>query len=321
MRPHVLFACAGALLAGCMLDPLVDDGDRASVHILPPGADAPRVDDEPERVHQITVHDGLDDGELEEAAGVIARRTGWAAGAEVRYWAFGPAPRIGAPVYVLVDSAGARIDHPYLLDTMPGDAGYSPFRRIVNVAVTDRYRGERLPTVRALTDAIELGLVYEPLSSGRWVNLPVVPPGTTLEVGGDRAPAAPLEVYAGGYRVDAFALGGERGVQPLRGGALPTAQYAALREGPAVAFVATPVFQLAVPAAPPAMSFNYTPLVFRVEVRLAPGVVAADEVHGDSDLFTRSMSGAITAVTARVASFEITARTENWPLQFTEGEP
>ena len=57
------------------------------------------------------------------------------------------------------------------------------------------------------------------------------------------------------------------------------------------------------------------------EVRLAPGVVAADEIHGDADLFTRSMSGAISAMTARVATFEITDRTENWQLQFEEGVP
>ena len=62
-------------------------------------------------------------------------------------------------------------------------------------------------------------------------------------------------------------------------------------------------------------------LVFRVEVRLAPGVVAADAVHGDADLFTRSGSGAITATTALVDDFTITERVDNWPVQFTEGEP
>lgn len=308
-------------LPGCLLEPLVDDGERTSVYILPPGADIPRIDIEPERVHQITVHDGLDDGPLEDAAGVIARKTAWSAGAQVAYWSFGPAPRIGAPLYVLLDGDGARVDHPYLLDSMPGDAGYAAVRRIMNVVVTDRYAGERLPTLRALTDAVELGLVYEPLSSGTWVNLPVVPPGTTLEVGGARPPAAPIEVYAGGFRVDAFQLGGARGVQPLRNGALPTAHASVLREGTAVAFKPEPIFQLAIPAAPPEMTFNATPLVFRVEVRLAPGVIAADAIHGDADLFTRSGSGAITATTASVASFEITERVDNWPLQFTEGEP
>ncbi len=319
MRTPLLLACLA--LPGCLLEPLVDDGERTSVHILPAGADVPRVDVEPERVHQITVHDGLDDRDLEEAAGLVERRTGWAAGAQISYWSFGPAPRVGAPLYVLLDGDGARVDHPYLLDTMPGDPGYAAVRRIINVIVTDRYRGERLTTLRALTDAVELGLVNEPLSSGKWIDLPVVPPGTTLEVGGERPPAVPIEVYAAGYRVDAFAFGGERGIQPLRNGALPTAHASVVREGNAVAFKPEPVFQLAIPAAPPEMTFNATPLVFRVEVQLAPGVVAADAVHGDADLFTRSGSGAITATTALVDDFEITDRVDNWPMQFTEGEP
>lgn len=318
---HLLFCVFLAAGSGCLLEPLVDDGERTSVYILPPGADVPRVDTDEERVHQISVHDGLEDGPLEDAKGVILRKTGWSAGAQVKYWSFGPAPRIGAPVYVLVDGNGARIDHPYLFDTMPGDPGYAPLRRIVNVTVTDRYRGERLTTIRALTDAIELALVYEPLNSGTWANLPVVPPGTTLEVGTDVAPARPFEVYAGGFRVDVFAFGGDRGIQPLRSGALPTAHHAVMREGMAASFLAAPVFQQAVPAMPPTTAANYTPLVFRIEVRLAAGVVAADEVHGDADLFTRSTSGAITATTARVDSFELTDRVENWQLQFTEGQP
>lgn len=308
-------------LTGCMLDPLVEDGDLTSVNVLPPGSEVPRIDADAERVHQITVHDGLDDGPLAEAGGVVARRAGWAAGVEVKYWAFGPAPRTGAPVYVLVDRAGAPIDHPYLFDTMPGDPGYSPIRRVNEVTVTERYRGERVTTLTALADAIELGLVEEPRPAGTWFNMPVVPPGTTLEVGGERPPLVPVEVYAGGWRVDAFRFGGERGVQPLRNGAVPAGQATVMRESMAVAFLATPVFQWSVPAAPPAMAHNYTPLATRIEVQLAPGVVAADSVHGDADLFRRAGNGNITAVTALVASFEITERVENLQLQFTEGEP
>ncbi len=316
-----ILALAAAGAAGCLLEPLVDDDVGASVHVLPPGAVVPRIDDDPERVHQLTVHDGLDDRAHAEAMGVVPRRTGWAAGATVHYWSFGPAPRIGAPAYVLVDAGGAPVDHPYLFDTLPGDPGYSPIRRLVHVPVTARWRGHRLATVRALDDARELGLVDEPVPTGTWVNAPVVPPGTTLEVGGGLPPAAPVEVHAGGFRVDAFVLGGARGVQPLRSGAVPVGQASLLREGMAVAFLPAPVFQYAVPAEPPGMTPTYSPLASRLEVRLAPGVIAADEVHGDADLFTRSAAGAITATTARVASFEVTERIENWPLQFEEGAP
>ncbi|HUQ02704.1 MAG TPA: hypothetical protein VM261_09430 [Kofleriaceae bacterium] len=310
----------GALcVSACALEPLVDDGAGASVHVLPPGAEVPRVDEDPELVHQITVHDGLDDGALADAMGVIARKTGWAGGVAVKYWSFGPATKTGAPVYVLVDGNGVGVDHPYLFDTVPGDPGYSALRRVIHVPITDAYHGERLTTLRALDDAIELGLVEPPVPSGTWFNAPMVPPGTTLEVGLGKPPVAPAEVYADGYRVDTFVFGGDRGVQPLRNGAVPNAQASMLREGSNVAFVAAPVFQLPVPAAPPTMASNYTPLCIRVEVRLGDGIVAAD-IHGDADLFTRSMTGSITATTHNVASFEISERIENWPLQFVEGE-
>jgi subtilisin family serine protease len=321
MRGAGAAAAAVALGASaCTLEPLVDDSAGASVHILPPGAEVPRVDEDPELVHQITVHDGLEDGPLAEAMGVIARKTGWASGAAVTYWSFGPATKTGAPVYVLVDGSGVRIDHPYLFDTVPGDPGYSAIRRVIHVPITSDYHGERLTTLRALDDAIELGLVETPLPAGTWFDAPVVPPGTTLDVGLGKPPLAPVEVFAGGYRVDTFIFGGDRGVQPLRNGAVPSAQASMLREGSNVAFLAAPVFQLPVPAAPPTMTSNYTPLCIRVEVRLAPGVVAADTIHGDADLFTRSSNGAITATSDNVASFEVTERIENWPLQFVEGE-
>jgi hypothetical protein len=174
--------------------------------------------------------------------------------------------------------------------------------------------------VRALEDAVELGLVEQPVPMGTWFNAPVVPPGTTIEVGLGKAPAAPIEVFAGGHRVDTFLFGGARGIQPLRNGAVPAGQASVLREGLSVTFLASPIFQWAVPAAPPTMTPNYTPLCTRVEVRLAPGIVAAETIHGDADLFTRSMTGAITAMTENVASFEVTERIENWPLQFVEGE-
>jgi len=321
LRSLVCTLVAAGGLGGCLLEPLVDDGDQISINILPAGSVVPRVDVDPELVHQIAVHDGLDDQALYDAGSVIVRKTGWAAGVEVKYWSFGPAPRIGAPVYVLVDASGARVDHPYLLDTIPGDPGYSAIRRLINVTVSDRYAGERLPTLAALADAVELGLVYEPLTTGLWVNMPVVLPGILLEVGGGVAPASSFEVFAGGHRVDAFILGGARGVQPLRSGALPVGQASLLREGLSAAFLDKPVFQYAPPAAPPTMGFNYTPLCFRIELRLAPGVVAATQIHGDADLFSRSMTGAIRAQTALVSSYEITERVENWPLQFVEGEP
>jgi hypothetical protein len=309
------------LLGGC-LGPLVDDAPGASVHILPAGASVPGIADDPERLHQITVHDGLDDDVLAGSGGVVPRSVGWAAGAEVQYWDFGAAPRVGAPIYVLVEATGAgprRLDaHPYLLDSIPGDPRYSPLRRIQLVHVTPRYRGELLTSLAALDDAIELGLVDEPVPAGTWVNAPVVPPGTRLEVGAT-ASAAAAAAFAGGYQVDVFPLGGDLGVQPLRGN-VPLGHASLVREAGSLRLSDAPVFQWGIPAEPPTDRFNYTPLVAIVEVDLAADVTA-DMITADAELFRRAGNGNITGVTAAVDDFEVTDRVHNWPIQFVEGAP
>ncbi len=322
-RASMIVAAASLGAGGCTLDPLVDDDAAVSVHLLPPGSDVPSVSDDPELVYQILVHDGLDDGPLAEAGGVVAPKDGFAGGLPIRYWSFGTSPKIGAQLYVLVentDDGPQRIAlHPYLVDSMPGDAGYSPFRRIQHVYVTDLYDGELITTMRALSDAVELGLVWAPVTTTTWMNAPMVAPGTTLEVGRPE-PEEPFEVYAGGYRVPMFVFGGDRGIQPLRGGGIPIGQASQLREAGAVRLGDKPIFQFGIPAEPPGDAYNYTALVNLVEVNLATGVTAAS-LAGDADLFTRSMTGSISAMQPAVVSFEITTSVRNWPTQFVEGEP
>lgn len=318
-----MFAAAALALAGCTLEPLVEDDPAVSLHVLPPGSVVPSVADDPELVYQISVHDGLDDGPLAEAEGVIAPKVGFAGGVPITYWSFGVAPRIGAQLYVLMDNTadGSRrvAFHPYLVDSMPGDSGYSPFRRIQHVFVTDLYDGELITTMRALSDAVELGLVEPPVTTSTWMNGPMVAPGTRLEVGRPE-PQKPFEVFADGYRVPMFVFGGERGVQPLRGGAIPMGQASQLREAGAVRLGDKPIFQFGVPVEVPAEAFNYTALVTLIEVDLAAGVTAAS-LMGDGDLFTRSMTGSISAMTPAVVDFEVTETVRNWPSQFVEGEP
>lgn len=318
-------ALASLTAAGC-LGPLVEDEPGASVHVLPPGAAVPGVDEDPELLRQITVHDGLDDEDLEENGGVVLRIEGFAGGDAIAYWSFGEASRNGAPLYVIVEETSGGpvrlVEHPYLLDTIPGDPTYGPIRRIQHVRVTARYRGELITSVEALADAIDLGLVEEPEPTGTWVNLPVVPPGTLLEVGGAAGTAEPVAVFAHGHRVDAFELGGARGVQPMsRSGFVPVGQAAQLAEAGSLRFDKGPVFQYVAPAQLPGEAPNYAALVTLVEVRLADGVVADESIRSDADLFRRSMTGSITGVTEVVDEFVVTERIVNWPLQFEEGSP
>jgi hypothetical protein len=342
-----------AFAAGCdYLDPLVDDSAYDAApgstdgappggrrHVLPAGTPVPGVADDVELASQIRLNDGLSDSALAMNGGVLARSTGKAGGATVMYWSFGAAPVTGsfavtAPLYVLADSDGAggfipRTDHPYLIDSIPGDVRYAAVRRVIYVPVTASYAGELLTTIDALAEAIELGLVGEPVPAGTWQNMPVVPADTRLELGGAAAPLVPTEVYGRGYRVTVFPLGGDRGVQPLRNGSVPMGQEARLYSGVATGTPPTlpasadaqPVFQYGIPAAPPTTAFNYTPLVTQVDVRLATGV-APSAINSDPQLFARSATGGITGYYVdTVASYVVTTTVSNRQLQFQEGSP
>lgn len=348
-------ALAIALLAGCdLLEPRASD-DRLDAapaavldaappdappagprYLLPPGAPVPSVADEPELANQIRIFDGLSDSALEASGGVVVRGTGKAAGATVRFWDFGAAQMEGnfaikAPLYVLADPDGEggftpRGDHPYLIDSIPGDPRYSAMRQIVWLPVTEAYAGELITSVEALGEALALGLVGEPQPAGTWRNMPVVVTGTRLELGGAAEPMAATEVYGRGHRVELFLLGYE---QPLRNNLVPVGQESRLLSGiesgdpPTLPTAADPqpVFQYGIPAGPPTTAFNYTPLSTALEVRLASGVGPA-AIDADGDLFSRSASGSITGYyTDNVASYTVTTTISNRQVQFAEGSP
>lgn len=336
------------LAVGCDMGPRAADiqidatpsalPDAPASLLLPPGALVPSVATSSELVTQIQFNDGLVDATLMTNNGVVVRGTGKSNGATVRFWNFGPAPfdtfSVLAPIYVFgrVDGAGVFTklpEHPPLLDTIPGDLRYSPLRRVVNIPVTDAYAGEQITSLSALNEATERGLVGDPIVEGTWINLPVVPPGTTLEVGGGLPPRAPERVFARGYFVDAFELGTMFGRQPLRLGIVNVLQASGLQSGvatgdpPVKPTTVHPqlVFQAVAPTMPPGMTQTYSPLINDVTVRLADGV-APEAIASDTDLFTRTAAGAITGIRSdHVESFTVGTIVNNLQLQFMEGAP
>lgn len=340
-------------LAGCdMLKPQVSDvpvdatpgldapdpdsGYTGPKSVLPPGTPVSSIGENAELLAQIKVYDGLSDNALMQAGGVVTRSTGKAAGATVRFWSFGSALVVDgflnhAPIYMLADDDGAgnltpRTDHPALIDSIPGDARYSAFRRIMYVPVTAQYAGQLITSIDALNEALTLGLVGEPMPAGTWRNMPVVPPGTKLELGGTAAPMESMQVYGRGYLVDLLPMGY---TQPLANGRVPMGQEARLLSGVATgtppslptALDAQPVFQYAIPAAPPTTTFNYTPAATQVDVRLANGV-APTTITSDAQLFVRSASGSLNGYyTDTVSNYTVTTTVSNKQIQFAEGSP
>lgn len=314
-------------------DAPVDNAVPGTHFILPAGATVPHVSSHAGMVAQIRLNDGLSDSALQMAGGVLARSVGKSGGATVSFWNFGAAPVAGnfavvAPVYVLVDTDGITpLPHPLLLDTIPGDSSYSQVRRIMFVPVTASYAGELLTRTEAIAEALELGLIAEPIAAGTWRSLPVVPHDTLLEVGAN-PPLAPIEVYAAGYLVTAFPLGT---IQPLRNGGVPIGQESRLVSGvatgtpPVMPTTADPqpVFQYPIPTAPPTTTPNYTPLTAQVDVRLVGGV-APTAVTDDTQVFRRNpvTTGSINGyLTDTVASFTITTNVTFRHIQFQEGLP
>lgn len=339
------------LAAGCnMLDPRMADVtlDAAGppdgapdappkTYLLAPGTPVPSVAMNAELLSQIKIFDGLSDSALMTNNGVVLRSPGKANGAAVMFWNFGSAPIVdnfiaSAPIYILCDDDGAgtltpRTDHPWLIDSIPGDPRYSPFRRIMYVPLTLSYAGQLIASIEALQEAFDRGLVGEPKAVGTWRNMPVVPPGTKLEVGGVNPPVAATQVYGRGYTVELIPLGGTLGVQPLRNGSIPMGQESRLLSGVVIGGVVTtapdpqPVFQYGIPTAAPTTSFNYTPVVTALDVRLANGVDPAT-VSNDTALFKRSTTGSIQGFyPVAVDNYIVTTTVSNKQIQFVEGEP
>jgi hypothetical protein len=320
-----LVATAAATGAACRLDPLVKDDPGASAAILPADAVIPNVTVNAELTNQITLNDSLDSKALASSGNLIQRHGGFAAnGDPVSYWSFGKVNRAPAPIYIFgtgdpTTTSFKQNSHLPLVDAVPGDTEYSPLHAIYRVQVTDKYQGEKITTTAALADAIELGLVAAPVAIKNFINSPIVRPGTRLEVS-MTASASPTTVYARGYIVDTYQLGGTLGVQPNPNGLLPTSQVSFMRGPRDGAYSqARPIFQANVPKTPPQDTANYTALTVVVNVDLNTAITA---ISRDDELFTRDpATGAIMNTTADVVTFSVTTTQLDLQIQFTEGSP
>ena len=185
----VLWTC------GCV-GPLVSDDFGFSARILPSDAEVPFVDEDAQLVAQIQENDGLSETQP------IPRLTAFAEGRAVHYWDFGETSTSAVPFYsfnncdedgnaLRGDDAPPRPMHPAIAYSVPGDGDYSPFWRVFNVCVTDRWNGEQFTDLESLDDGVTIGLVAEPVAGTFWFNCPFVLADTLLEVGGDTEPEAP----------------------------------------------------------------------------------------------------------------------------------
>jgi len=153
-----------------------------------------------------------------------ALRTGFAAGEQVNFWDLGTAPAMATlePLWTFRRRTGdgdEPLDHPDLIDSVPGEMSYSPLRSRNVVYVTAAYAGEQITSLHALEDAIDLGLAEEPAPPTQFVHRPVALSTARLPTldGGELAPEP---VYYRGRVAHQFRVGGEgerMGTIPMMG--------------------------------------------------------------------------------------------------------
>ena len=183
-------------VATACVGPRVSDDFGYSPRILPPGTAVEAIDDDVRLASQVRENDGL------EEIRPIPRQEGFADRRRVYYWDFGESSRFAVPFYsfnhcdeegnpLRGDDAPPRPMHPSIAYTAPGDGDYSPFWRVFNVCVADRWQGEQFTTLEALDDGVTIGLVAEPVPTTFWFNCPFVLADSELEVGGGVEPIPP----------------------------------------------------------------------------------------------------------------------------------
>ncbi|MFN0249692.1 MAG: hypothetical protein ACKV2T_22615 [Kofleriaceae bacterium] len=223
MKTLIVISSVAAI--GC-LGPQVSDRSAPTGHLLPAGSIVPSAEEDLRVREQIRVFDGVDE--------LVPLHNGFAAGSSMRIWSFGPTVDFAAPVYMLVQRDGAtvtRVPHNTIVDTIPGDAGYSPFWAMFFVPVTSAYAGEQITSVAAIDEAVALGIVELPEAQPFAVNCPAVASDVLLDIGDGRPPISPpSRFYVSGRTVAYFDLG-MMPLEPDRVSVPEARRYELRREG------------------------------------------------------------------------------------------
>jgi hypothetical protein len=175
--------------------------------VLPADARVPRLEDDPAATKRLDANDGLGMS--------VPLHSAFVGGNEVQYWDFGQLTSIAVkPMYIFRRSAEGVSDfsgdvrHPDLIDSIPGDSAYTPLRQIYAVYVTDTYKGQRMTSLRAIEDAVELGIAVSPAPAKFFVNCDVTLSTVQLLASSDGTTMAPGDAYYRGELVKQFCLGG-----------------------------------------------------------------------------------------------------------------
>lgn len=207
-----------SFLAGCLDRPDTEPIGYSS-HVLDANTEVRSLERNVDAKMKLDLNDGL--------SSPVPVHTGFAKGMAVQYWDLGQAPTSAEPMWIFMTAEDAEIElsaaeHPPLIDSIPGDTAYSPIRILFAVQVTAKYAGQRIPSLRALEDAIELGLVLDPVPLETFTNCVVTLTDTRFQTGEGQPELVPEPAYYRGREVHHFCVPGSgrerRASFPLRMG-------------------------------------------------------------------------------------------------------
>lgn len=328
MRRDVCFVLTLALLpaSGC-----------APSAVLPSGTDVPDLASDPALLAQVEAADGV-------GARMWLTR-GFSRGEPISYWDLGPVSGDTAmPLYVLCRREGSRCqplsDHPRIAAALPGDPGYAPFGWIHEVEVTAAYAGQVLPSEQAVNDAVSAGLVLSPEPTFFFVELAIVHPATTIELGPDDWSPPNATVYVDGIEAPAIDFSPTHprlSLASAEGAVLRRNVYILTRDGESM-----PLNERArgvdltgdgdlsdansILGAPLAAA-DYTPLWTMVTVTVPASYASIDtsmdenvaDYRSATDMFTIAPDYSIVPIEGRVVDFTIRDVLVNCPVQSAPG--
>lgn len=228
-RPTFACCIAVALLGACLdPSPNLHAGYSSELIAAADAAQVPLLESDDVLRARLDANDGLE-------MPFIPLRSGFVGQQVVHYWDFGVTPAGAKPMWIFrrrtADGRAVDVGHYALIDSIPGDTGYTPFRMVYTVFVTDAYAGEKITSVAALEDALELGLLEEPQWKDTYANWPVGLAATELDMGPDREPMHAEPVYYRGKIANHFNLeaAGGPGAFSVEKGPIPTPNVYLLR--------------------------------------------------------------------------------------------
>lgn len=294
----------------------------------------PSVYDMPALAGLLDEEDGIDEGE--------GRSSAFVHGEPVRYWSFGVGGERAMPLYRLCRAEGEEacvpIDHPPIVDRLPGDEGYAPYGQEHWVELPEGWTG-RLASVEEIEAALDaLGLDAPRPTSILW-HCPIAGPSATLEVAANTVVAATQPIYVRGMeaRCFDFSANPNRAVFP-DGQLFVRNVYVLTREGEEQPLTerarmmdltgdgdtndSNNIFGVGLDDA------DYTPLWRIVRVTVPSETSSIDDTLDETqaqyqdahDLFDVAPDYTITPIDGRVVAHELTESLLNCPLQSAEGQ-